>query len=184
LNSQQSLFAIQVDEKALWLPRVRTEVLRCYALAEEFYLKSFPRPEVTLNLRGRSAGVAELQRNRLRFNPVLLKENQQAFLAQVVPHEVAHLIAWQLHGRKIRPHGREWQQIMQQVFGLLPQTTHTFDVTRAAKQGYIYQCACEEKQHALTLRRHNKIQRGQQYVCRRCGSRLRFFYQDETVTKV
>lgn len=163
---------------------MRRRVLACYAQAEAFYLKSFQRPEVSLNLRGRSAGVAELQKNRLRFNPVLLEENQSAFLAEVVPHEVAHLLAWQLHGRGIRPHGREWQAIMSQVFALQPRTTHSFDVTRAAQQGYIYQCGCKGKQHALTLRRHNKIRRGHQYACRHCGSLLRFLYQDPRLTKV
>ncbi|WP_114418694.1 SprT family zinc-dependent metalloprotease [Marinospirillum perlucidum] len=162
--------------------QVRKEVLRCYALAEQFYLKSFPRPEVSLKLRGKSAGVAELGRNRLRFNQVLLEENAEAFLAEVVPHEVAHLLAWQLHGRKIRPHGREWQQIMHQVFGVEPRTRHQFDVTRSAHQGYIYACACPDQQHALTLRRHNKIMAGQIYICRRCQANLTFLHVDESVT--
>lgn len=183
MDRQQLLFDNSHDRRASWLSRVRSEVLQCYALAETFYLKSFPRPEVTLSLRGRSAGVAELQKNRLRFNLVLLEENHQEFLAQVVPHEVAHLLAWQLHGRSIRPHGKEWQQIMQQVFCVQPDTTHRFDVSRSARQGYIYQCGCEAKEHALTVRRHNKIQRGQQYICQRCRSTLSFLYVDESVTR-
>ncbi|SFC16014.1 SprT protein [Marinospirillum celere] len=184
MNEQQSLF------ESLARPRhnpgfvqLRSQVLHCYALAENFYLKSFPRPEVRLDLRGRSAGVAELNRNRLRFNPVLLKENQEAFLSEVVPHEVAHLLAWQLHGRKIKPHGREWQQIMQQVFELKPKATHQFDTRRSARQGYIYQCACPGKEHALTVRRHNKILRGQRYICRECNSFLGFVRLDQSVTE-
>lgn len=184
LNRQQSLFDKQAVNPAnqAYL-QVKREVLHCYALAEDFYLKSFPRPQVRLDLRGRSAGIAELQTNRLRFNPILLQENQAAFLAEVVPHEVAHLLAWQLHGRKIKPHGREWQQIMQQVFAVSPSTTHTFDTRRSAKQGYIYACACQGKEHALTVRRHNKILRGQQYICRECKSFLSFVRLDLSVTE-
>lgn len=30
-------------------------------------------------------------------------------------HEVAHLINWQKHGRKVRPHGKEWQEHYRQL---------------------------------------------------------------------
>lgn len=161
--------------------RLRSQVLSCYATAEQYYLKSFQRPEVLINLRGKSAGIAELQKNRLRFNAVLLQENEQAFLAEVVPHEVAHLLAWKLFGRAIRPHGVEWRQIMQQVFGLVPSRTHGFDVKRSAKMGYFYTCACPNKTHALTLRRHNRILSGQGYICLVCKSHLCFLSLDEAL---
>jgi len=161
--------------------RLRTRVLDCYATAEHYYLKSFQRPEVLINLRGRSAGVAELQNNRLRFNAVLLKENETAFLAEVVPHEVAHLLAWKLFGRGIRPHGKEWQQIMQQVFQLPASRTHSFDVKRAAKMGYLYTCACEAREHALTLKKHNWIVGGRRYICLSCKSHLQFLRVDTSL---
>lgn len=161
--------------------RLRTRVLDCYATAEHYYLKSFQRPEVLINLRGRSAGVAELQNNRLRFNAVLLKENETAFLAEVVPHEVAHLLAWKLFGRGIRPHGKEWQQIMQQVFQLPASRTHNFDVKRAAKMGYLYTCACEAREHALTLKKHNWIVGGRRYICLSCKSHLQFLKVDTSL---
>ncbi len=176
MHDQQSLFKS--------LAEVKHKVSTCYAQAESYYLKSFPRPEVLLNLRGRSAGVAELQANRLRFNQVLLDENYHVFLAEVVPHEVAHLLAWQLYGRGIRPHGKEWQGIMRQVFNLTPATTHCFDVRRSARQDFVYLCACPDKKHHLSIRRHNRIRQGQRYVCRQCKSFLSFYYQEESVTKV
>lgn len=160
---------------------LRANVLSCYALAEQYYLKSFPRPEVLLNLRGLSAGVAELQKNRLRFNTVLLQENKDAFLKEVVPHEVAHLLAWALYGRGIKPHGIEWQQIMQQVFQLAPSRTHRFDVKRSAKMNYIYACACEGKMHTLTLKRHNWIMGGRRYICLHCKSHLYFLTLDTSL---
>lgn len=158
--------------------RLHSKVASCYTLAEQYYLKSFPRPALLINLRGLSAGVAELQKNRLRFNAVLLQENERAFLNEVVPHEVAHLLAWQLYGRSIRPHGVEWQQIMQQVFQLTPTRTHAFDVKRAAKLGYKYTCHCKGKEHALTLKRHNLIKGGRQYICLACKRHLHFLKVD------
>lgn len=162
--------------------RLQAAVLQRYAQAEQYYLKSFPRPEIRTDLRGRSAGMAVLQANCLRFNRVLLQENEASFLQEVVPHEVAHLLAWKLHGRNIRPHGPEWQQIMQQVFGLEPRRTHVFDVRRSARQDYVYTCACPGREHPLTLRRHNKIRQGQAYICVRCSARLCFLRQDESAT--
>lgn len=172
-----------VQQAGVLAQQLHKQVLQCYSLADNFYLKAFPRPEILLNLRGQSAGVAELRANRLRFNKILYQENQQAFLAEVVPHEVAHLIAWQVYGLQIRPHGKEWQQIMQAVFSLEPKRTHSFDIKRAAKLGYKYTCCCAEKQHALTVRRHNKILQGQGYICLACKSPLRFLQQDKNLLK-
>ncbi len=147
----------------------------CYQQAEQFYLKAFPRPEIRVNLRGRAAGVAEAGRNRLRFNALLYQENPEAFLDQVIPHEVAHLITWQICGRRVRPHGREWQQVMTQVFALEAKRTHAFDVQRAAKENYLYQCGCPDRIHRLTIRRHRRVEKGQGYLCLACQSPLRFF---------
>ncbi|WP_416886485.1 SprT family zinc-dependent metalloprotease [Marinospirillum sp.] len=161
---------------------LKTAVSHHYQLAETYYLRAFPRPEVTLNLRGRSAGVAEGHLNRLRFNQQLLLENRQDFIRQVVPHEVAHLLSWQLYGRRIQPHGHEWRSVMEGVFKQPAHRTHTFDVRQAARQEFIYHCACADREHHLTVRRHNKIRRGQGYLCRLCGGPLHFVRQEKGVT--
>ncbi|SDJ36927.1 SprT protein [Ferrimonas sediminum] len=142
----------------------------CYRRAEARLGRRFPYPQIGFTLRGMSAGAAHLADNRLRFNPVLLQENPQAFVDEVVPHEVAHLLVWQLHGR-VRPHGREWQRMMAEVFDCPPRTRHSFDVSSVGPATFAYRCDCQT--HPLTLRRHNKVQRGQaNYQCRRCGQAL------------
>ncbi len=72
---------------------LHARVEACYQLAEDFFKRSFPRPEVSFKLRGQKAGVAHLQENLLRFNPKLYAENREHFLKQTVAHEVAHLAA-------------------------------------------------------------------------------------------
>ncbi|SHH79123.1 SprT family zinc-dependent metalloprotease [Ferrimonas marina] len=145
-------------------------VEHCYQRAEAHWSRPFPRPRVEFRLRGQSAGVAHLQENRLRFNPVLLRDNPDAFIEEVVPHEVAHLLVWQCHG-KVAPHGREWQSVMRELFQLTPRTRHQFDVSQLAPPSFAYRCSCQS--HQLTLRRHNKVQRQQvQYLCRHCGEAL------------
>ena len=67
----------------------RTEA--CYVKAEQFFQRTFARPDIHLDLRGQRAGVAYLDRNLLRFNGQMYRENSAHFLQQTVAHEVAHL---------------------------------------------------------------------------------------------
>ena len=110
--------------------QLNTRVEDCFQLAESFFKRPFKRPVVSLKLRGQKAGVAHLHENLLRFNPQLYRENTDDFLKQTVAHEVAHLIAHQLFGDRIQPHGEEWQLIMRGVYELPPNRCHTYDVKR------------------------------------------------------
>ncbi|MGR6501026.1 SprT family zinc-dependent metalloprotease [Shewanella sp. Koi 1] len=142
----------------------------CYQQAEAYFKRTFPRPITQFTLRGRSAGTAHLQQNRLRFNPVLLQENSASFLAEVVPHEISHLLCFQLFG-KTKPHGREWQSMMLTLFKISPNTTHNFDTQSVKGKDVEYRCACGPIR--LSIRRHNKVLRGEtRYLCKRCHSHL------------
>lgn len=61
--------------------------------------RHYPEPVLVYQQRGTSAGTAWLEKNEIRLNPVLLLENQQAFIDEVVPHELAHLLVWKHFGR-------------------------------------------------------------------------------------
>lgn len=148
------------------LERVET----CYQQAEAYFNRSFSRPLTQFSLRGKSAGTAHLHQNRLRFNPVLLQENSEAFLTEVVPHEISHLLCFQLCGRT-KPHGPEWQNIMWRVFSVPPRTTHSFDTQSVKGQEIEYRCHCGPIN--LSIRRHNKVLRKEtHYRCKRCKQTL------------
>ncbi|MGF1701560.1 SprT family zinc-dependent metalloprotease [Photobacterium makurazakiensis] len=152
--------------------QVIAKVEQCIKQANQRLNKRLTMPTVSFKQRGKIAGSARLQGWEVRFNPVLLTENPHAFLNEVVPHEVAHLVAFKLFGR-VRPHGKEWKIIMADVFGVPPRTTHSFDVSSVQGNTYTYRCQCSE--HQLTIRRHNKIQRGQAtYQCRQCEQPLTY----------
>ena len=146
----------------------------CYQQAEAFFHRRFSRPEVSLKLRGQKAGVAHLQENRLRFNSQLYRENHEDFLQQTVAHEVAHLIAHQMFGPRIKPHGEEWQLIMREVYGLLPNRCHSYAVQRRAGARYLYRCQCPAQEFAFSAQRHALVNKGRRYLCRRCRATLVF----------
>lgn len=150
-----------------------TTVEKCYLKGELFFNRLFNRPTVKLNLRGYSAGTATPTLNLLRFNKALLLNNSEHFLKHTVPHEVAHLLAYQLFGLKIRPHGKEWQQIMKEVYQIPAQRCHHYEVKKKLTTYYVYACACPTP-HNLTIRRHNAIKKGKQYKCKRCQKTLHY----------
>jgi len=147
------------------------KVEQCISHASVYFEQNFKLPKISFSQRGKIAGCARLQLNELRFNPILLADNVDAFLEEVVPHEVCHLLAYSLFG-KVRPHGKEWQSLMLKLFKLKGQTYHQMDVTKVKGKYFIYQCECGPIE--LGIRRHNKVVKGDQiYICRKCRSPLK-----------
>lgn len=68
--------------------------------------RNYPEPKLSYTQRGTSAGTAWLESYEIRLNPVLLLENSEAFIEEVVPHELAHLLVWKHFGR-VAP----WQRV-------------------------------------------------------------------------
>ncbi|QIM68938.1 SprT family zinc-dependent metalloprotease [Basfia succiniciproducens] len=152
--------------------QVQRRLTNCLTLAETHFHRSFPMPTVTYQVRGMKAGVAYLQQNEIRLNRTLLLENSAEFIGQVVPHELAHLLVYQVFGR-VKPHGVEWQTVMNNVFDLPANVYHRFDVKSVQGETFTYQCQC--RTHQLSVRRHNRIQRDHAvYFCRKCRSCLSF----------
>ncbi len=144
---------------------------QCIQQASHFFNRPFPLPKITFNQRGKIAGTARLQGWEIRINPILLEENQQTFINEVIPHEIAHLITFKLYGR-VKPHGKEWQGVMNQVFNLPAMTTHNFNVDSVKGATFSYRCKCSEYQ--LSVRRHNRVQKKQnQYFCKKCQTQLK-----------
>lgn len=146
--------------------QVQRQLQRDLDKANQFFQKHFTPPTVSYSVRGVKAGVAYLQRNEIRFNPTLLAENGAAFIQQVVPHELAHILVYQQFGL-VQPHGKEWKMMMEQVLGVPAETYHCFDTTNVQGKTFEYVCDCQT--HQLSTRRHNAIVRdGRSYICKKC----------------
>lgn len=90
----------------------------------------------------------------------------------MVPHELAHLLVFRQFGR-VAPHGREWRWMMESVLLTPASRTHRFETASVQSRTFPYRCGCG--QHQLTIRRHNRVLRGEsEYRCRRCGEKLKF----------
>lgn len=152
------------------------EVIRYLGFAEQRLQQVFPVIPIKFDLKGRAAGMYKVQagNRQLRFNPYLFARYFEDNFTNTIPHEVAHYLVDVIHGiKKVRPHGKEWQNIMR-MFGAEPQRTHQFDLTGIPQRTYRrfdYRCDCNTYQ--LTSRRHNLIMKKQRrYFCRQCKSEL------------
>lgn len=137
------------------------------ARANQQLERHYPLPGVAYQQRGAAAGSAWLENYQIRLNPVLLLENQQAFVDEVVPHELAHLLVWK-HFGPVAPHGKEWKWMMESVLGAPARRTHSF----ALSNTFPWRCKC--RRHQLSVRRHHRALRGEAiYRCTHCGEPLR-----------
>ncbi|WP_395342674.1 SprT family zinc-dependent metalloprotease [Ningiella sp. W23] len=156
-----SLQAIAQKSLLLWMSKLNTTDLS---------LKSAP--EILMNQRGRIAGAALLGKNQIKLNAKLFQQNTEYFKEQVIPHELAHLAVYEHFGR-VRPHGKQWRFVMQDLFGLKADVKHQLDLNKAGIKQFSYKCACGTVE--LSTVRHNRVVRGkQQYRCRTCMQTLRF----------
>ncbi len=125
--------------------------------------------------RGRTdAGRAHQREQRIEINEDLLERHPEAMLGETIAHELAHVLVFQLFGRRARAHGPEWQAVMREWFGIRPQRTHNFDLEGLQvrrQQRHRYHCGCRE--HALSTVRHHRALRGVDYRCVACQGRLR-----------
>lgn len=142
------------------------------SVANQFFDTIFGEPQIVYRKKGSIAGSALLDKWQIQLNLDMLLENTHQFIEEVIPHELAHLIAYKQFGGRIAPHGKEWQMVMEQVFHSDARRTHSFNLPEPSKQNrYRYHCQCQE--HLLTKIRHQKIQRQQtQYYCKKCGCQL------------
>jgi SprT protein len=95
-----------------------------------------------------SLGRATPARRSIRL-AAALAAGPPGFLAEVMCHELAHIAAWEMHGDGIRPHGREWKELVRRA-GFRPTTRLTPPPglllpkpRRRRRRRYVYDHRCE-----------------------------------------
>lgn len=135
-----------------------------YAKAESVYGVSFKLPTISFKLKGRRAGYAIPAYNSITLNNDMLNRNGDAFINDTPGHEAAHLIAYDVYGYMIDPHGKEWKKVMVDVCGQEPNRCHNFEVVTRHE----YFCNCTETIY-LSTTKHNRYIKGRtKYYCKKC----------------
>lgn len=163
-------------------------------LVAKKYGKTVPNMEVTYDLTSiRTAGMAVTQpylnKFKIRLHPAALLTYGKDYIEDTVVHEFAHLVQKQ-HYPTSQPHGIEWKRVMVSL-GKDPKRCHNMDLTSAITtynssvkgststvtpikkrnvKTFSYHCKC--RNHELTSIRHNKVLKGENYICKTCGTRL------------
>ena len=117
--------------------KVEDKILECFKIAEKKYKTQFEMPEVRYDIKSWTGGLAYHQRWLLRFNLILLIENEKHYIENVVPHEVAHLINRRVNKvpprkKRLMPHGKEWKDVMA-LLNVPADVKHTYDCSSIEK---------------------------------------------------
>lgn len=156
-------------------------------LVKGFGLVGLPYPAVAVRFdaRGRMLGQAGFKtfggvRNYfIRYNPSVIQQNEAHMLADVVPHEVAHIVIYELirAGRsRDKGHGRDWKRICRLLGGNPEAKCNAAEIgvtmTKARRtRRYIYQLD-SGRIAKVAGKSHNSMMKGRAYVFRDTGERM------------
>lgn len=168
----QSIQTLSYSQKQQVIERTHYFVKEATQL---FKIKTLPF-DIQFNLKGRAAGMYRVKKHyfkhyrEIRYNPFIFSRYFKDNLNTTVPHEVAHYVSDLIYGLKnIKPHGKEWQQIMSE-FGADSSVTANYDIKDVPQKkvrSVTYQCNCGDKQ--LSIIRHNRvIKQASKYYCKIC----------------
>lgn len=152
---------------------ILAKVEESFKKAEAFYGKTFSRPtEFIWKRNGTTAGYCyhSPSKKTLMFQLDIAEANEEDFLVNTVPHEVAHYIQFEQYGYKQTPHGKFWKYVMRYVMGISPERCHSYDTSNIKKRTITrvqYDCSCRSRMYTMT--KHNRIVKGRKsYVCLIC----------------
>lgn len=73
-------------------------------------------PPIIINNRLTStAGRAFLEEGKIDLSRYLMERNMLTFRDEIIPHEIAHIIAWRIYRDK--GHGRHWKHVAFALYG-------------------------------------------------------------------
>jgi SprT protein len=166
--------------------RVTAKINECVAKINAAHSTVMPPITVAYDINStRLGGEAHPSKMHLRFNPMYLNEHTDHYIAQTVPHEVAHLGVhhvrgsanrWVVRGSKVKRdiHGEAWKTMMA-LLGVPADRCHTYTTPAGVTAGkpkskYTYTCSVCGALIVLGPKKHAQMQRGARMWHRGCSS--------------
>lgn len=152
--------------------KIKAECMKWYARGIQEFSQQPELLEILFDLSGQKAGIATVRNsgaNTLNFNMILAEENEEEFLSQVVPHEVAHIIANKFYKQNCG-HDVLWQSVMIK-WGKDPKRCHHFSVENSSqsRRNYHWKCSKCGTEFHVGKNLHEKIQNNyHKYACSKC----------------
>ena len=103
---------------------------------------------------------------KIKFSLILFGVAPLEEQINTVAHETAHIVS-DIKYRKRTHHAWQWKHTMR-IAGYVPTRTHDIKIPKSLS--YTYKCECQTFQ--LSKIRHNKVLRGVNYTCQKCGKLL------------
>ena len=110
---------------------------KCIALVESYISDvKIVRPQVRVDLHGHTAGLAYPRSNRIRLNVDLLADPRYAqdMLHNTLPHEVAHIVTYQLWPEVTGHHNAPWRYVMENILNLPATRCHQYETKTARRR--------------------------------------------------
>ena len=155
--------------------------------ANSVFNVSINMPYVSYKLKGRCAGQHVTSKSEIRYNVGLATENWENFLENIVIHEVAHYVTYNLYGTlrtrkgKIISHGDKWKYVMTKLGCKNIKRCHTYDVSKVSqsrtKSTARFQYKCDCRFHNLKQLKHKRARLGTSYICNVCHTKAIFIKQ-------
>lgn len=117
----------------------------------------------------RSLGSYRAARDEIAL-AVWLFEAPAVLLEEVLCHEAAHAAVHRVHGRSVRPHGREWRGFMERA-GLRPRVRIPFEELPESRRAAIVQARRWEHRCPVCQLTRLARTRVSRWRCRRCRER-------------
>lgn len=116
-----------------------------------------------------NGGWALTKERKILFNYRLHKDHWEE-IGKTYIHELAHIVSDVWYGRGTG-HGPMWKKTME-LLGQEPEICHSMKTRAYARpqKRWIYKCECTV--HRVSTTKHNRIKKGENYICRGCGERL------------
>ena len=143
-------------------------------------------PSISYDLESsRSIGLFSISEDKIFLNKHLLIEFGDVYIENVLVHEFCHSVIFKIYphqiniknGKKIMPHGKEFKSVCVLFGNEGKATTSLFknsqflkNSKRKKQKKYSHSCQC--RNHIVSGIKHNRMLKGNNYICKHCKTRL------------